>query len=82
MGLASQGLTPSEKAIFARMAGKSPQQVEELRRQVFETHIAANSQLVSDIAAGIRTKILNEQFLVKKRRWNTISLRYPHSFRF
>lgn len=65
MGLTSQGLTPSEKAIYARMEGKSPQQVEELRRQVLETHIAANSQLVKDIAAEIRTKILNDPLLKK-----------------
>jgi hypothetical protein len=65
MGLASQGLTPSEKALYARMAGKSPQQVEELRRQVMETHIAANPQLVKDIAADIRTKILNDPLLKK-----------------
>jgi hypothetical protein len=65
MGLASQGLTPSEKALYARMAGKAPQQVEELRRQVMETRIAANSQLVKDIAADIRAKILNDPLLKK-----------------
>ena len=65
MGLASQGLTPSEKALYARMAGKSPQQVEELRRQVMEKNIATNSQLVKDIAKDIRSQILNDPLLKK-----------------
>jgi hypothetical protein len=63
--VSSQGLTPSERALYARMAGKSPQQVEELRRQIMEKHIGANSQLARDIAADIRAKILNDPLLKK-----------------
>ncbi len=63
MGLTGQGLTPSERAIYARMEGKSPKQVEELRNQVLQKHITANPQLVQDIAADIRAKILNDPLL-------------------
>jgi hypothetical protein len=65
MGLASQGLTPDEKATYARMAGKSPEHVEELRRQVMEKHVGTNQALVNAIAAEIRTKILNDPLLKK-----------------
>ena len=65
MGLTSQGLTPAEKATYARMEGISPKQVEELRRQVLEAHVAANPTLAAALAAGIRTKILNDPQLKK-----------------
>ena len=65
MGLASQGLTPNEKALFARMMGKSQQQVEELLRQVMDTRISSNPQLVQTIAQDIRQKILNDPLLKK-----------------
>jgi hypothetical protein len=65
MGLASQGLTPNEKALFARMMGKSQHQVEELLRQVMDTRISSNPALVQTIAQDIRQKILNDPLLKK-----------------
>lgn len=65
MGLTSQGLTAEEKARYARMSGKSPQHVDELRRQIMDTHMRANQNLVDAIATDIRTKILNDPLLKK-----------------
>jgi hypothetical protein len=65
MTLTSQGLTDDEKAKYARMEDKTPGQVNELRRQIMQAHINANPQLVADIAADIRRKILNDPLLKK-----------------
>jgi hypothetical protein len=65
MGLTSQGLTPDEKARYARMSEKSPRHVEELRRQIIETAMQQNQTLVETIATEIRTKILNDPLLKK-----------------
>jgi hypothetical protein len=65
MGLTSQGLTPDEKAKYARMSEKSPRHVEELRRQIIETAMQQNQNLIATIAGEIRTKILNDPLLKK-----------------
>ena len=49
MSLTSQGLTADEKSTYARMEDKAQRQVNELRRQIIEAHIAANPTLVNDM---------------------------------
>ena len=63
MSLTSQNLSEEEKELYARIEDKAPKQVNEIRKQIIEAQIKPTSQVSKDIAAAIRTRILDNRAL-------------------